>query len=142
MKELSLVPRWLKGILAFGAGFLVVWGLFGFPNGGGFAFWESAEPPSKEREHVRSIIEEVITDWAAADGVHGPSVGNWVESPSLAGVIVKERGTPWVASETRCILYPNPHSFWPSLAFALFLSPQRASRSLTACLTVRRLGLE
>ena len=46
MKELSLVPRWLRWILAVGAGFLVVWGLFGSPNFGGFAFWESSEPPS------------------------------------------------------------------------------------------------
>ena len=25
----------------------------------------------------RSIIEDVITDWAATDGVHGPSVAEW-----------------------------------------------------------------
>lgn len=67
----------LKGLLAilasFVAGFLIVWGLYG-----GFAFWKSAEPPSIEaREHVRSLIEEVITDWAAEDGVHGPSVAEW-----------------------------------------------------------------
>ena len=89
MKALSLVSRWLKWILAAGAGFLVVGVLFGLPNGGGLAFWESAEPPSitnlpsppsitmKDREYLRSLIEEGITDMAASDGVRRPSAAEW-----------------------------------------------------------------
>ena len=80
MKQVSLVPNWLWWTLAFAVGAVLVWGVSGFPNYWGFAFWKSTGPvliTVKEREHVRSIIVEAITDALVSDGVHRPSVEEW-----------------------------------------------------------------
>ena len=77
MKQVSLVPNWLWWTLAFAVGAVLVWGVSGFPNYWGFAFWKSTGPvliTVKEWEHVRSIIVEAITDALVSDGVHRPSV--------------------------------------------------------------------
>ena len=67
----------LRTTLGVCSGFVLAFALFGW-GGGGVAFWKDSESPSiEEREHVRSIIEEVIVDQAATDGVHRPSVAEW-----------------------------------------------------------------